>query len=300
MCNRYKAASVTYIRDKFGFTYIEEGPDLRGWRPGDLVTPWATGPFVTPRGAMLGQWGLIPDHSRDRRPKTAQGRPMSTNNLRIEKRTSRGVLGPVWKRGQRCLIPADDYDEPYYPDGVKNRWWRFRRADGQPWALAGVWSEWTDHDTGEVVPSYSMLTMNCDEHPLLSLMHKPERDPRDRNRVLPIEEQDKRSVIPIAQADWDTWLNGTVEQADSLLRLPAVEDFAHGAVDPAQDMRLPIRPAWGIADMRALPVYDLLVAGRQRGGMGQADAVVQYLHLHPDADAAAVAAELASAVAEFG
>ena len=51
-----------------------------------------------------------------------------------------------------------------------------RRADGAPWALGGIWSEWTDPASGEIVPSYSMITINCDDHPLLARLHRP--DPR--------------------------------------------------------------------------------------------------------------------------
>ena len=39
--------------------------------------------------------------------------------------------------------------------------------------LAGLWSEWTDHATGEVVPNFTMLTMNCGAHPLLTNFDKP-------------------------------------------------------------------------------------------------------------------------------
>jgi putative SOS response-associated peptidase YedK len=45
--------------------------------------------------------------------------------------------GP-WSNGQRCIIPAEDFDEPYWGTG-RNIWWRFSRADGKPWALAGLW-----------------------------------------------------------------------------------------------------------------------------------------------------------------
>jgi putative SOS response-associated peptidase YedK len=137
--------------------------------------------------------------------------------------------GP-WARGQRCLIPALDYDEPYWGTG-KNIWWRFARADGEPWALAGIWSEWTDPETGEVIPSYTMLTQNCDAHPLLRQFHKP--DPS-----LPADKQDKRSVVPIAREDWGVWLNGSVEEALTLIRLPASELFSHGAADPAKAVTL--------------------------------------------------------------
>lgn len=36
------------------------------------------------------------------------------------------------------------YVEPYGGHRNKNIWWQFERADGLPWALAGIWSEWTD------------------------------------------------------------------------------------------------------------------------------------------------------------
>lgn len=102
-------------------------------------------------------------------------------------------------------------------------WWRFRRADGGLWALAGLWNTWTDKASGEVYDSYTMLTMNADAHPLMSRMHKP--DPR-----LGPDQQDKRSVVPIALEDVDTWLAGTREQAAALIQLPPVDLFDAGPV----------------------------------------------------------------------
>ena len=48
MCNRYRPASVARIRDVFGFTYIESGPDLRYNTAG--IGPQQAGPFVRPAG----------------------------------------------------------------------------------------------------------------------------------------------------------------------------------------------------------------------------------------------------------
>jgi putative SOS response-associated peptidase YedK len=86
-------------------------------------------------GSAVGQWGMIPPGSTTRMPMTKLGRRMSTNNARVETVASAWTFRFPWARGQRCLIPADSYDEPYWGTG-KNIWWRFRRADGQPWALA--------------------------------------------------------------------------------------------------------------------------------------------------------------------
>lgn len=66
-----------------------------------------------------------------------------------------------------------------------------------------------------------MLTINADHHPLMGRMHKP--DPK-----FPADQQDKRSVIRIDQGDADRWLAGTVNVAQELLRVPAVELFDAG------------------------------------------------------------------------
>ena len=69
-------------------------------------------------------------------------------------------------------------------------------ADGQPWGLAGLWNTWTDPATGELIESYTMLTMNADAHPLMRRMHKP--DPK-----FAPQEQDKRSAMVIEATDFD-------------------------------------------------------------------------------------------------
>ena len=154
------------------------------------AAPLKPAPFITVGAdALVGQWGMIPPSSPMRKPTLPNGRPMSTNNARRERVNVAPTYRRAWQAGRRCLIPADSFDEPYWGTG-KNIWWRFWRADSEPWALAGIWDDWTDSSTGEVVPNFSMLTQNCDGHPLLSLMHKP--DPTKGPQA-----QDKRAVVPV-------------------------------------------------------------------------------------------------------
>ncbi len=122
-----------------------------------------------------------------------------------------------WARGQRCIIPAAAFYEPCWESG-RHVPWRFTRADGQPWGLAGLWNTWVDRDSGEVVESYTMLTLNADAHPLMRRMHKP--DPK-----LGPDEQDKRSVVPLRPADWDIWLHAPQAEVAALIRLAPAEDF---------------------------------------------------------------------------
>ena len=214
MCNRYTSPEDAAIERYWQIT----GRNRPRWEE-KLVFPHASGPFIrrAPHDAgyalelAVGQWGLIPWFA-----KTAK-LSFATNNARSEELSSKASYREPWARGQRCIIPALDFDEPCWETG-KNVWWRFRRADGQLFGLAGLWNTWTDRETGEVHESYSMLTINADHHPLMARMHKP--DPK-----LPPDQQDKRSVIPIEQEDVPTWLAGTVTEAAKLLRSPADDVF---------------------------------------------------------------------------
>jgi putative SOS response-associated peptidase YedK len=226
MCNLYETPPSEVITDYFGTEHITHSYPR-------TVAPLKPGPFIRQKGHLeVGQWGIIPAYSKTRKPTTHEGRLMSTNNARIERVATASTYRKLWTEGQRCLIPAQTYDEPYWGTG-KNIWWRFARADGQPWALAGIWGEWKDFETGELVLSYSMLTQNCDDHPLLKLMHKP--DPK-----FAADKQDKRAVVPIEQGEWGRWLTGAPEDALSLIRLPGVGVFRHGAADPAKQVELRI------------------------------------------------------------
>ena len=214
MCNRYESPEEREIERVFHVGRDQPG---RWWD--EFVFPRGTGPFVRraaddpgySRELVAGRWGLIPWFA-----KTLDIR-YSTNNARSEELTDKATYKQPWARGQRCIIPARSFDEPCWETG-KNVWWRFRPANDALWGLAGLWSTWTDKATGEMHESYTMLTISADGHPLMSRMHKPKPG-------RPKDQQDKRSVIPLAPQDWDTWLAGTVRQAQDLFRLPPESTF---------------------------------------------------------------------------
>ena len=222
MCNRYVSPDEAAIEREWA---VGSRNPIRWWD--EVLFPRGTGVFIRrarddagySRELVAGQWGLIPWFAKE--PKLAY----QTNNARSEELAAKASFKLPLARGQRCIIPADSFDEPYWgpydAQFKKCEWWRFRRADGRPWGLAGLWNTWTDKTTGEVHESYTMLTINADAHPLMSRMHKP--DPK-----LAADKQDKRSVIPIELADVDAWLAGTQQEAAALLRVPAVELFNAG------------------------------------------------------------------------
>lgn len=133
----------------------------------------------------------------------------------------------------------EDFEEPYWAHGgPKCIWWRFRRTDGAPLAVAGLWNEWTDPNGGEVIPSYTMLTINCNAHRVLRHMHRPKLGPD--KRPLPPEQQDKRTIATLEREAWERWLHGSPQDAAAPIGLPAHDLYAHGASDPVQQVELPV------------------------------------------------------------
>lgn len=68
-----------------------------------------------------------------------------------------------------------------------------------PWTIAGLWSEWTDQEKGELNPF--------------------------SKKQLPPEQEDKRSLVHIASKNWTRWLTGNFKETMELLTLPSAEFF---------------------------------------------------------------------------
>jgi putative SOS response-associated peptidase YedK len=103
-------------------------------------------------------WGLVPFWARDK----------SIGNRMINARAETAAEKPAFRaamRHRRCVVPADGFYEwlrPSPPPGTKGRPKSiphyFTAADGALLAIAGLWEEWTDKTTGEVLESCTLLT----------------------------------------------------------------------------------------------------------------------------------------------
>ncbi|RYE45635.1 MAG: hypothetical protein EOP24_19045 [Hyphomicrobiales bacterium] len=237
MCTRYIPPDVAEIEREWHIGRHNQ-PD---WTR-DLH-PLYAGPYIRANeggghALVVGQWGMIPHDSDTRvpmsRPRGPGEKPkrISTVNARTETVNSRPTYSGPWRRGQRCIVPAESFFEPNWESG-KNVWWRFRRADGRPWGVAGLWSMWTDPATGEIVPNYTMLTINANAHPVMSRMHRPEVDSKTK-QPLPLDRQDKRSLVLLEADDFDRWLTGSAEDAKALFKLTPAELFDAAPMPPAQ------------------------------------------------------------------
>lgn len=148
------------------------------------------------RELLLGEFGLLPFWSKERKIK------YSTFNARSETVETASSFKTPWAKRQRCIIPADWVVEPDWRTG-KNIPTAIARADGEPMGLAGLWDRWLDKTTGEVVHSFTMLTINADSHGLMRNFHRPD--------------DEKRMVVVLPQERYEDWLTASLPDAKALL-----------------------------------------------------------------------------------
>lgn len=196
MCADYNPARTAYLeRMSWGrHTISTPSLDFGETFPGGLA------PFLAnclPTEWTVGMFGVVP-HWGD--PKKLF---RMTYNARSETVGQKPAYRSAWKQRQFALIPVESFYEPCYETGKPVRW-RIERADSEPFALAGIW-ERRMGDEGPARWSFSMLTINADEHPLMSRFHKPG--------------EEKRSVVVLDPGDYEGWLRARTEiEARSFLK----------------------------------------------------------------------------------
>ena len=95
-------------------------------------------------------FSLLPSWSKERKPKFA------TYNARIET----VIEKPTWKESfekHHCIIPISGFREPVYEGTMAGNVVQFSKGD-EILLAAGLYNEWLDKNTGEVVPSFTIVT----------------------------------------------------------------------------------------------------------------------------------------------
>lgn len=159
---------------------------------------------VPPLEAVVGRWGLVSGMTRS--DGLAKALKLGTFNARSETAARSYTFSNAWMKGQRCLIPAEYFFEPDWRSG-KAVATKFVRADGEPMMIAGLWDRYRDA-SGSWQESYTMLTINADQHPLLRDYHRPG--------------DEKRMVVILPEGAYEAWLNAVADQtADFLVQYPS-------------------------------------------------------------------------------
>ena len=132
----------------------------------------------------LYKWGLIPHWAKDITIRK------NTLNARIETINQKPSFRDAVKN--RCLVLVDGFYEWQWldPKGKNKQKYLITFPNDEVFSLAGLWSEWTDKLTGEILNTYTILTTEANE--LMSQIHNSQ----------------KRMPVILSPNNETDWLNG--------------------------------------------------------------------------------------------
>jgi putative SOS response-associated peptidase YedK len=158
------------------------------FKPGDFINGFTfpLTPVITNKDTYLiqhFQWGLVPFWAKNDEIKKY------TLNAKIE--TIRQKPAFRSSVNKRCLVIADGFYEWKWldPKGKQKQKYLITRPGNELFTFAGIWSEWTNKETGEIISSYSILTTEANE--LMSQIH-------NSNKRMPVV------LTPEYESEWLT------------------------------------------------------------------------------------------------
>jgi putative SOS response-associated peptidase YedK len=161
----------------------------------------------------LARFGLMPHWCRD--AAQAEGMARKTYNARSETAAEKPSYRNPWHQRQWAVVPMQSYFEPCWEDahlhGGRAVRWQMALADGQPFGAAGLWDAWVNPQDGEVLHSFTLLTVNADGHAVMGRMHKPG--------------EEKRMPVLLAPAQFAGWLLATPANAASWMQAWPAHDM---------------------------------------------------------------------------
>lgn len=133
---------------------------------------------------QLFSWGLIPFWAKDYSIRK------NTLNAKIETIHEKPSFRNI--ANNRCLVLADGFHEWQWLDekGKQKQKYELTLPDNEAFSFGGLWSEWLDRSTGELVYTYTILTTDANE--LMSRIHNTK----------------KRMPIIISANKEQNWLDG--------------------------------------------------------------------------------------------
>jgi putative SOS response-associated peptidase YedK len=149
----------------------------------------------------LARFGLIPSWAKD--DKISR----HTYNARAETVSEKPSYRSSWKQRRYAIALVDNFFEPNYVTGKAQRWKIELAAQDslpkEPFGIASLWDTWTHPTTGELITSFTMLTVNADTHPVMQQFHKPG--------------DEKRTPVVLASNQYTQWLSATPEEAMQMM-----------------------------------------------------------------------------------
>jgi putative SOS response-associated peptidase YedK len=161
MCGRYVVISkITEIEARFNVTSL--GP----YNPRYNIGPGSLAPVITsdaPDKLQFFQFGMTPFWAKKRMylfNARSEGDQNKANDVHYV--GAKGIISkPAFRkpiRSQRCLVIADAFIEGTTKEKLNHPFLVHLSKGKRPFAFAGIWDEWVDQSSGEIIKSFAIIT----------------------------------------------------------------------------------------------------------------------------------------------
>jgi len=209
MCGRYSLfVPPTELGERFDLGSVE------GYEPRYNAAPGQSLPVVTddqPDSLQFVEWGLVPtwaDSRDDGGHINARGETV-TEKASFKNAFRKEADGPL--AAGRCLVPADGFYEWTETDGGKQPY-RVTLADGEPFAMAGLWAQWEPPTTQTGLDAFAGGEANEVDADLVETFTVVTTEPNDV-----VETLHHRMAVILPEAEETAWLDASPREAMELL-----------------------------------------------------------------------------------
>lgn len=137
------------------------------------------------------RWGFVPPWAQD--PK----RGPAPINARLEGVAGSRMFAPSFRR-RRCLLPADGfYEWRARGEGRRKQPYHLHRPDGEPLALAGIYTSWRDPNDDDADPLFSCAILTTTAAEAMADIHE-------------------RMPVILPQRLWSSWLTSDADDVPHL------------------------------------------------------------------------------------
>lgn len=167
-----KKISSTHVLERFGIKH-SQGPlfeDPKGFHMNGFSHPGAV--VVAndnPRAYQQMKWGLIPFWVKNQE----QAKQMASRTLNAKCETVfelASFRAAISKR--RCIIPVNGFYEWMHLKGKTYPHYIYPK-DGSVFSLGGIWEEWADKSSGEIIRTFSIVTTAA--NPVMEVIHNTKK-----------------------------------------------------------------------------------------------------------------------------
>ncbi len=139
-------------------------------------------------------WGLVPSWAKD----------ISVGNRMINARAETLATKPAFKKllaTRRCIVPVDGfYEWKKLPGQKRKQPYYITRPDGEPFAFAGLWTQWRGQEAGEEVVLRSTTIVTGPPNEKMAELHD-------------------RMPVMLPASVWAEWLDPDQRDLDAVGRL---------------------------------------------------------------------------------